>query len=302
MASILVAILGQAGTTVRGAYDVLVSMAVISYFIPYLLLFASMIKLQDEPAGPNVRRVPGKKPVAIALALVGFIATATTIVLSLFPGADQPNKVLAIVKVAGATLVQLGLGHSDLYCGTAKSPPRGPHRLDNLDLDDMDLVTTSDLRFLSASLLPAANEDTGPQGCGDEVGKLAVIRKLVNQQVSLFARFKRADLIAEAEAVRRIDRRGRERLRRRQPHLHASQRHHERHRGHRRRSRVEVRRNHDRESSINHLPRWRILRPAQREYRPRQQDRLHPCGSKMLQGLLRRSLQMIGRCRAKFRG
>lgn len=110
MASILVAILGQAGTTVRGAYDVLVSMAVICYFIPYLLLFASMIKLQNEPAGPNVRRVPGKKPVAIALALIGFTATAATIVLSLFPGDDQPDKMLAVVKVIGATLIQLGLG------------------------------------------------------------------------------------------------------------------------------------------------------------------------------------------------
>ena len=110
LASILVAILGQMGTTVRGAYDVLVSMATISYFIPYLLLFASMIRLQREPAGPNVRRVPGKTPVAIALGLVGFVATATTIVLSLFPGADQPDKLLAVIKVVGATLVQLGLG------------------------------------------------------------------------------------------------------------------------------------------------------------------------------------------------
>ena len=110
LASVLVAILGQAGTTVRGAYDVMVSMATISYFIPYLLLFASMIKLQKEPAGPNVRRVPGKAPVAIALGLVGFVATGATIVLSLIPGADQPNKVLAVVKVVGATLVQLGVG------------------------------------------------------------------------------------------------------------------------------------------------------------------------------------------------
>jgi glutamate:GABA antiporter len=110
LASILVAILGQMGTTVRGAYDVLVSMAVVSYFIPYLLLFASMIRLQKEPAGPNVRRVPGKAPVAIALGAVGFIATATTIVLSLFPGSDQPNKGVAVLKVVGATLVQLGLG------------------------------------------------------------------------------------------------------------------------------------------------------------------------------------------------
>ncbi|MGA8741971.1 MAG: APC family permease [Terracidiphilus sp.] len=110
LASVLVAILGQMGTTVRGAYDVLVSMAVISYFIPYLLLFAAMIRLQWEPAGPNVRRLPGKKPVAIALGVIGFAATGTTIVLSLFPGADQPDKLMAVVKVAGATLVQLGLG------------------------------------------------------------------------------------------------------------------------------------------------------------------------------------------------
>jgi len=85
-------------------------MAVVCYFIPYLLLFASMIKLQNEPAGPNVRRVPGKKPVAIVLSLIGFLATSATIVLSLFPGADQPNRALATFKVVGATLVQLGLG------------------------------------------------------------------------------------------------------------------------------------------------------------------------------------------------
>jgi amino acid transporter len=110
LASVVVAILGQAGTTVRGAYGALVSMATISYFIPYLLLFASMIRLQWEPAGPNVRRVPGGKPVAIALGMVGFVATGATIVLSLFPGADQPDKLMAVVKVVGATLVQLGLG------------------------------------------------------------------------------------------------------------------------------------------------------------------------------------------------
>ena len=110
LASVLVAILGQTGTSVRGAYGALVSMATISYFIPYLLLFAAMIRLQYEPAAPNVRRVTGGKPVAIALGVIGFAATGTTIVLSLIPGADQPDKLLAVVKVVGATLVQLGLG------------------------------------------------------------------------------------------------------------------------------------------------------------------------------------------------
>jgi amino acid transporter len=110
LAGVLVALLGQAGTTVRGAYNVLVSMAVITYFIPYLLLFAAMIRLQSEPAAPEVRRVPGGKPVAIILATIGIISTSVTIVLSLIPGADEPNKVLAVFKVVGGTAVLTGAG------------------------------------------------------------------------------------------------------------------------------------------------------------------------------------------------
>src|SRR6185436_19402717 len=56
--------LGQAGTNVRGAYDALVSMGIIGQFIPYLFMFAAIIKLQREPAGPAVQRVPGGAPVA----------------------------------------------------------------------------------------------------------------------------------------------------------------------------------------------------------------------------------------------
>ncbi len=59
LTGMLFAFLGQAATTVKGAYDVLVSMSVITYFIPYLFLFAAMIRLQREPAGPDVIRVPG---------------------------------------------------------------------------------------------------------------------------------------------------------------------------------------------------------------------------------------------------
>ena len=110
MAGILVAILGQAGTTVRGAYDVLVAMGIISYFVPYLFLFAAMIRLQREPAGLEVRRVPGGKPVALLLGVLGLASTAVTIVLSVFPGPEEPNKVQAVAKVVGGTIVLIGTG------------------------------------------------------------------------------------------------------------------------------------------------------------------------------------------------
>jgi amino acid transporter len=109
-AGIVVALLGQAGTTVRGAYNVLVSMSVISLFLPYLFLFSAIIRMQSRVAGPEVRRVPGGRPVAILLATVGLVSTAATIVLSVIPGSDEANKPLAVAKVLGATLVLVGAG------------------------------------------------------------------------------------------------------------------------------------------------------------------------------------------------
>ncbi len=104
--------LGQAGTSVKGAYDVLVSMGVITYFIPYLYLFAAMYKLQREPAAPGIIRVPGGKPVARLVAIVGFLTTTATIAISVLPPPDEPNKPLAVAKIVGlsAIMVLIGVG------------------------------------------------------------------------------------------------------------------------------------------------------------------------------------------------
>ena len=102
--------LAQAGTSVKGAYDILVSMGIITYFVPYLYLFAAMFKLQAEPAGPEVIRVPGGPRMAKLVACVGFTTTLITIVLSLLPPPDEPNKVLAVIKIIGSSGVLLGLG------------------------------------------------------------------------------------------------------------------------------------------------------------------------------------------------
>jgi amino acid transporter len=103
-------LLGQAGTTVKGAYDVLVSMSIISYFIPYLFMFASLVRLQGEPASPDVIRVPGGRSVAVALAGTGFATTVVSIGLALIPADDEPNKILAVTKVAGLTILLVAAG------------------------------------------------------------------------------------------------------------------------------------------------------------------------------------------------
>jgi amino acid transporter len=104
--------LGQAGTSVKGAYDVLVSMSVITTFIPFLYLFASMAKLQSKPAGEEVIRVPGGKAVAYVISVLGLATTVLAIALSVLPPPDEPNKPLAVLKIVGGcgALVLIGVG------------------------------------------------------------------------------------------------------------------------------------------------------------------------------------------------
>ena len=123
VAGMVVALLSQAGTTVRGAYDVLVSMSIIAYFLPYLLLFASTIRLQSRPDVRNAFRVPGGRYAAIALAAIGFSSTALTIVLSVIPPEDEPHKTLAVIKVLTSTAVLIGAGVAVFVAAKRKRQP-----------------------------------------------------------------------------------------------------------------------------------------------------------------------------------
>jgi len=113
-------VLGQAGASVRGAYDALISLAIIAQFIPYLFMFAAMIVLQREPAGPEVVRTPGGAPVAKALGALGFVVSVATIVLACVPAADDPNRALAVIKIVGGSVVLIATGAVIYYLGTRR--------------------------------------------------------------------------------------------------------------------------------------------------------------------------------------
>jgi glutamate:GABA antiporter len=93
--------IGEAGTTVRGAYDALVSMAVITNFIPFLYMFAAMAKLTDRKL----------------LASVGFLMTVAAIVLACVPPEDDPNKALAVIKIVGVSAALVAAGAFIYYLG-----------------------------------------------------------------------------------------------------------------------------------------------------------------------------------------
>src|SRR5579884_277547 len=100
-------ILGQGGTSVKGAYDVLVSSTVLITMVPFLLLFASAIRLRATPL------------VTLA-AVVGLFTTVSSLVLSAFPAPDEPNKALAVAKIVGLTAIMLGSGVVLYYFGSRR--------------------------------------------------------------------------------------------------------------------------------------------------------------------------------------
>jgi glutamate:GABA antiporter len=127
--SAILIFLGQSGTTVKGAYTVLVSSTVITTLIPFLFLFASAIKMHADPETPATIRVWGGKWTVLIAALVGFATTLIAVVFAGFPADDDPNKFLAVTKVIGLTAAVLLSGAAIYLLGRKKAAERRSHTL-----------------------------------------------------------------------------------------------------------------------------------------------------------------------------
>ena len=113
MQTLLVAalvILGQSGTSVRGAYNVLIEMMVVTSMVPFLLIFGATIKLSSGPPVPGASRIWGGRPVLVLIALIGLLATAGSMVIAFVPPPEELHPMLAILKVGGMTAVLLLVG------------------------------------------------------------------------------------------------------------------------------------------------------------------------------------------------
>lgn len=110
----LLVVLGQSGTSVRGAYAVLIEMMIVASMFPFLLLFGAAIKLSAGPGGMGGTRIPGGRPVLVAVALLGIATTLASMAISFVPPPEEEHPTLSILKVAGLTTVLL-LGGSALY-------------------------------------------------------------------------------------------------------------------------------------------------------------------------------------------
>lgn len=101
-----------AGSTIEEAYILLVDMAIILYFIPFLYLFLALPILQRRGVGdgPGVLPIPGGVVATWLLSLLGFAATLFSIILAMIPPEGTESPILFVTKTVGGTILFLGVG------------------------------------------------------------------------------------------------------------------------------------------------------------------------------------------------
>jgi len=103
----------QINETTRGGYQLLIDAAIILYFIPFLYMFAAVIKLagrRDRKENPHAVLVPGGLTGVWISGGLGFVVVLIGIAVSLVPSGDAATKLGFELKLVAGTGASVLLG------------------------------------------------------------------------------------------------------------------------------------------------------------------------------------------------
>jgi len=105
-----IVVLSQAGSSVAGAYDFLVAMAILGSTIPYLFVFWVQIKTADLPAVAGAWAPPGGPRTSRLLGWLGMTSSLVAIACTMVPSSSDPHPLAAFLKIITAAAVMIGMG------------------------------------------------------------------------------------------------------------------------------------------------------------------------------------------------
>jgi len=121
--SAAILVISQVNETVRGSYQILVDATILIYFVPFLYMYAAVIRLAyraDRQANTRAVLIPGGRVGVWIAGLLGFIITLFAMVLSLVPTEDVKSVAGFEMKIVGGTLLSIVVGLA-LYWRGARS-------------------------------------------------------------------------------------------------------------------------------------------------------------------------------------
>jgi amino acid transporter len=113
LASVFISV-GGGATTVQEAYDIMVNLTILIYFLPYLYLFASFLRLRsmdkDVPPDENTVTLPGGSTGAWLIAGCGLLSTGIAMALVFVPPSGTENVLNYEVNLIGQAALLIGVG------------------------------------------------------------------------------------------------------------------------------------------------------------------------------------------------
>ena len=108
--SSLLIVMSLMGGAVRDAYLVLANFTIIVYFIPYLYLFAALVRLASGPPPQGTIPIPGGRIGIRVVAVVGFLTTLFACLFALMPPEGTPSPLLYEAQILGGSLLLIVCG------------------------------------------------------------------------------------------------------------------------------------------------------------------------------------------------
>jgi amino acid transporter len=109
-------------TTIQEAYDIMVNLTILIYFVPYMYLFLALVRLrrvaEAEGEHAGVLRVPGGSVGLYLVAISGFAATAISVALLFVPPSGTENVLNYEANLIGQAVVVLAIGAALYWSST----------------------------------------------------------------------------------------------------------------------------------------------------------------------------------------
>jgi amino acid transporter len=117
LASAFFIVLSGLGGKAEQVYEVFVSLEIITFFVPYLYLFAAMVALQKEPVKEGMFKAPGGRVGGVLIGGFGFVITLAALILACVPGEEVGNVATFYLTVFGSLAVNLAVGVAIYFYG-----------------------------------------------------------------------------------------------------------------------------------------------------------------------------------------
>jgi amino acid transporter len=121
--SAVILVFAQASTTLKTAYLFLVDMSVILYFIPFLYMYAAVIKLSyraDRDSNQQAVLIPGGHAGVWITGVLGFVITLGSMALAAIPPETAKSKLAFDLNVVLWTAIFIGIGLVLYWRGATK--------------------------------------------------------------------------------------------------------------------------------------------------------------------------------------